>query len=270
LARRYVDALFPVLWRLVDGAVAHSEHDRPALEERFGLGHRPLVTVPHGPHHTPAWPKPRAVTGPCTLLYFGVIRPYKGLEDLVRAFGRLSRQDAEGLRLLVVGETWEGHRLPLELIAACPHRDRSEVVNRYVTDEELVGFLAAADAMVLPYRRSSASGPLHLAMSAGLPVVVSAVGGLVEAVRGYEGAVLVPPRDVDELAGALLQVAELRGRHFADPHSWDRTLDGFGELFDAVAGERRAVRPPSSAAHEPQACFQAARTTSAAALPRTE
>lgn len=259
LARRYVDLLFPLLRRLVDGAVAHSEYDRPAIESRYGLGGRPIAVIPHGPHHTGGQREPRDPGEPCTLLYFGVIRPYKGLEDLVRAFGLLAPDDAARLRLLVVGETWEGHRLPLDLIAASPYRDRIEVVNRYVTDDEVAGFLAAADAMVLPYRRSSASGPLHLAMSAGLPVVVTSVGGLVEAVREYGGAVLVPPGDVDELARGLRDVTELRGRHFSDPHSWDRTLDGLGELFAAVVpGPRRQGRS------------HAVLTTSAAAFPRTE
>ena len=66
--------------------------------------------------------------------------------------------------------------------------------------------------MVLPYHRSSSSGPLHLAMSAGLPVIVTAVGGLVEAVQDYPGALLVPPRDPTALRGALLQLLERRGR----------------------------------------------------------
>jgi glycosyltransferase involved in cell wall biosynthesis len=199
----------------------------------------------------------------CTLLYFGVIRPYKGVEDLVRAFDLLPEQAAARLRLVIVGETWEGHHLPVDLVRSSPRRDRIELVNRYVTDAELAEFLAAADAMVLPYHRSSASGPLHLAMSAGLPLVVTQVGGLVEAVRGYEGAVRIPPRDPDRLSRALVDVAALRGRRFADPHSWDRTLDGFAELFSAVMSA-----PPSAGATAGH--VHASRTTSAAGLPDTE
>jgi hypothetical protein len=65
----------------------------------------------------------------------------------------------------------------------------------YVSDEELAAYVARADAIVLPYHRSSQSGPLHIALTAGLPVIVTAVGGLVEVVRDYAGAVLVPPQD---------------------------------------------------------------------------
>ena len=94
----------------------------------------------------------------------------------------------------MVGETWEGWTLPAELIAASPAADRITLVNRYVTDAEVDRFFAEADVVVLPYRRSSASGPLHIAMSHGLPVVVTAVGGLVEAAEHYSGTVFVPGR----------------------------------------------------------------------------
>jgi glycosyltransferase involved in cell wall biosynthesis len=241
LAGRYVDALFPLLLRLVDGAVVHSEHDRRAVQDRFGLEDRPLVTIPHGPHRIlPRVSQQTAGTdGDCRLLYFGLIRPYKGVEDLVRAFDSLPPEYAAGLRLTIVGETWEGHTLPLELVDTSRYRDRIDVINRYVTDAEVADLFAAADVVVLPYHRSSASGPLHLAMSAGLPVVVTAVGGLIEAVRNYGGALLVPPRDVEELARALLKARTMRNERFPDPHSWERTTDGFADLFAAVGTSGR-------------------------------
>jgi glycosyltransferase involved in cell wall biosynthesis len=71
-------------------------------------------------------------------------------------------------------------------------------------------------------------------MSKGLPVVVSRVGGLVEAVEGYAGAVLVPPANPGELRDALLHVHTLRGRTFADPHSWQRSVERYTELFEAM------------------------------------
>ncbi|HEX4704690.1 MAG TPA: glycosyltransferase, partial [Pseudonocardiaceae bacterium] len=157
----------------------------------------------------------------CRLLFFGTIRPYKGLEHLIAAFDQLPAD----YRLTVVGETWEGWTAPLELIARSPHRDRITLVNRYVSDDEVTGFFARADAVVLPYVRSSASGPLHIAMSNGLPVVVTAVGGLAEAVADYEGAITVPPADVPALTDALRSVRELAGIRYPDPHSWQRNVD---------------------------------------------
>ena len=132
---------------------------------------------------------------PFRLLYLGVIRPFKGVEDLVAAFSSLDPDQASKFRLSVVGETWEGWTAPDQAIARSPYADLIERVDRYVTDAELTAYFEQADAVVLPYHRSSSSGPLQIAMSAGLPVVVTAVGGLVEAVQDYPGAVLVPPQD---------------------------------------------------------------------------
>ena len=70
-----------------------------------------------------------------------------------------------GYWLTVVGETWEGYTLPAERIAASRHGARITFVNRYVHDADPDAYLRGADAVMLPYRRSSLSGPLHVAMA---------------------------------------------------------------------------------------------------------
>jgi glycosyltransferase involved in cell wall biosynthesis len=133
-----------------------------------------------------------------------------------------------------VGETWEGWDLPNQLIAASPHRDRITFVNRYVTDAEAAGFFAGADVVVLPYHRSSSSGPLQIAMAAGLPVVATKVGGLVEATADYPGAVLADPSSPASLADGILRAAELVGRRFQGVSTWADTARGYTELFDGI------------------------------------
>jgi glycosyltransferase involved in cell wall biosynthesis len=169
-----------------------------------------------------------------------VIRPFKGVEDIVDALELLSPEEVGRFELTVVGETWENWTLPNERIAASPYRDRIHLVNRYVSDDEVGAFFAGADVVVLPYHRSSASGPLQMAMAHGLPVVITAVGGLVEATEGYEGAIRVPPRDPVALRHALDAAYAIRGRRFRDVASWEHTLRGYGELFEelGVAGSR--------------------------------
>jgi len=112
-----------------------------------------------------------------------------------------------------------------------------------VSDEELSEHVAKADAVVLPYHRSSLSGPLFIAMTAGLPTVVTAVGGLSEVVEDYAGAVLVPPQNPVALREALLRLPAHRGERYANPRSWAQTLDGYRALIDqlsAGAGGRSA------------------------------
>jgi glycosyltransferase involved in cell wall biosynthesis len=168
------------------------------------------------------------------LLFFGVIRPYKGLEDLIRAFDALPEDQINRYWLTIVGETWEGWTLPAELIEKSRYHDRITFINRYVPDEEVATYFAGADAVVLPYHRSSASGPLHVAMSHGLPLIVTRVGGLVEASSGYEGAFLVPPQDSVALTQAILEVAKVQGQRYQDPHSWDRTVSLYDNLFNQI------------------------------------
>ena len=122
------------------------------------------------------------------LLFFGLIRPYKGLDDLLRVFNELSGEEAARLWLTVVGETWEGGTEPERLIKTSPHSDRITFVNEYVPDEVVAAAFAHADVVVLPYRRSWTGGILHVAMNQGLPIVVpTRVGGLPEAADGYDG-----------------------------------------------------------------------------------
>lgn len=239
LVARYVDTTLPRLLAKADGVVVHSEFDRQQIEARFGSwSDRPVAVAAHGPYNHL---KPLTTTshegrerGVCSLLYFGVIRPFKGVDDLLTAFDSLTDDEAKGFSLTIVGETWEGFTLPAELAQRSRHRDRIKFVNRYVSDGEAASYFAAADAVILPYHRSSSSGPLHLAMSYGLPVVVSAVGGLVEAAREYEGATFVPPHDPASIRAAILQIPSVAGRTYVDPHSWATTAGAYRDLIDRL------------------------------------
>ena len=248
-ARRYVRTLMPRLLSLVDAHVVHSSHDLRVIPAAYSLGDDELVRVmPHGPYdhvvRSVAVPGSPVTQSPFRLLYIGVVRPFKGVEDLVAAFSALDRDQASQFRLSIVGETWEGWTAPDEAIARSPHADLIERVDRYVTDTELAAHVERADAVVLPYHRSSLSGPLHIAMTAGLPVVVTAVGGLVEVVQEYTGAVLVPPRDPIALRDALLQRPACRGQRYENPHTWQRTIDSYRALINELhQTEPRSGRP---------------------------
>ena len=159
----------PRLLPLVDAHVVHSRFDMQAISSAYPLGSAIMRVIPHGPYNhlvIPESPRAHARIGfPYRLLYFGVVRPFKGVEDLVAAFSLLDRDQASQFRLSIVGETWEEWTVPDKAIARSPHADLIERVDRYVSDEELAGYVAQADAIVLPYHRSSMSGPLHIAMS---------------------------------------------------------------------------------------------------------
>jgi glycosyltransferase involved in cell wall biosynthesis len=230
LVCRYVDYMFPKLLSRVDRLVVHSEQDVRAVRERHG-DDIPVDVVTLGPlTHLPRserTPRPQGVT---RLLSFGVIRPYKGLEHLIEAFDALTPEEAERFTLTIVGETWEGWDVPAEMIAASPHRDRITFVNRYVTDEEMSRHFAEADVMVLPYLRSSGSGPLVQAMVDGLPVIVSDIESLRHSADSYTGAYFVPPADAGALRDAMFAVEPLVGVAHEDPTSWDAAIAYYERL----------------------------------------
>lgn len=241
LVKHYAGIVGGAVVRLASGYAVHSTYDAGLLRRHWRLGRKPVAVLPHGPydHIAPgagdlAAPAREAPAGVVNVLFFGIIRPYKGLEDLVDAFDSLSPEEVRGYWLTVVGETWEGWTLPAEKIAASRHRDRITFVNRYVHDAELDAWLRGADAVALPYKRSSLSGPLHVAMSYGLPILISDTGGNPESAAGYGGIVLHQPGDAASIAIGLRQVRDLSGRRFEHPRSWGAMVEAYEALFDRL------------------------------------
>lgn len=229
------------LIQVADAYVVHSPCHLDRVTVNYGLDSNDILVVPHGPFDMAGRTdvRLRRPEDPATILYFGTVRPYKGLEYLVDAFDELSSAEPGKWRLVVVGEPWEGWRLPFDKIAASVHRDSIEVIARYVHDEEIPDIFARADVVVLPYLESVASGPLHLTMAAGLPVVVTDLGGLAFAVADYRGAVLVPPSDSAAIAEGIRSAEPMFLDRFEDPHSWKRTRDAFDTLFNRLLGVER-------------------------------
>jgi glycosyltransferase involved in cell wall biosynthesis len=250
LARAWVRVLGRPFFGLADAFVVHSEVDREPISERYGIGNRPCVVIPHGPidhfasdDDSPSLPLRDPPAAVINLLFFGIIRPYKGLEDLVEAFEMLDHHEVAHYWLTVVGETWENWDLPIRLIEGSRHRSRITLVNRFVEDDEVTAYFAGADAAVLPYHRSSASSPASVAMANGLPLILTAVGGLPEAVADYEGAILVPPRDPGALRDAIRKLPQLCGRRYHDQHSWEHTASAYEGLIERL---RMPVESPKS------------------------
>jgi glycosyltransferase involved in cell wall biosynthesis len=255
----------PGLRHLIGSAehyVVHSQWDKDRLGAKFSLDPAKVSVIPHGPYPINVGPEPaptNAVTAPVreegqhegeevTILFFGTIRPYKGAEDLVEAFDLLPRDGSIHWRLLAVGETWEGWELPAEKIRESAFAEDIEFVNRYVTDAELPELFDRADIVALPYHRASASGPLHMTMHRGLPVVVTDVGGLSEAAADYTGTIFVPPANPDALAEGIVSALDLRAQHHTDLHTWDVSRECYAALIEdirfareQVAGERKTT-----------------------------
>ncbi len=126
------------------------------------------------------------------LLFFGYIRKYKGLDVLLKAMPGLLKLDST-LKLLVVGESYDEISLYKDMIVELNLEDSVKLINRFVPNEEVGKYYAAADLVILPYRSATQSGILNVAYGFGKPVLVTRVGGLMESIdEGKTGFIVEP------------------------------------------------------------------------------
>ncbi len=136
-------------------------------------------------------------------LFFGIVRPYKGLKYLIEAVGWLHRTGKD-VALVVAGEIWGDKRRYEELVEEHNLQDLVRLEDRYIPDEELEAYFSSADVLVAPYIDGSQSAAVKLAMSYHLPIVTSDI--LAEegpADPAVDVLVSVPPGDATALAQAI-------------------------------------------------------------------
>jgi glycosyltransferase involved in cell wall biosynthesis len=232
------------LFGSMDAVVAHSEHGAARLREDVGLDPSRVRVIPHGafdyltrlPEEKPLPAELEGADGP-VILFFGLLRPYKGLDTLFEAFRQI-----EGTELWIVGNP----RMDIEPLraaaAAAPGRIR--FVTRFIEEAEIPPIFRRADLVVLPYRDAEHSGVLYTGLAFAKPLVLSAVGGFPE-VAATGAARLVPPEDPAALASVLTELtgdpaarerlANAAREAAAGPYSWDavaaQTLALYQELI---------------------------------------
>jgi len=158
------------------------------------------------------------------VLFFGNVRPYKGLMTLVESFASVV---AQAHAVLIVAGTFFDKMEPYQRrIAELQLDDSVRLFPDYIPDEEVAGLFALSDLVVLPYRSASQSGAIPLASLFEKPVVASAVGGIPSALAGT-GA-LVPPNDPDALATAIVQALQ------DPPAPPPRDVEGWNSWREAV------------------------------------
>ncbi len=135
------------------------------------------------------------------IMFFGFVRPYKGLEYLIQAMPLVLRQ--RKAHLIVVGEFWTSPEFYERYAREYGVADAVTLINRYVPNEELGPFFELADVVVLPYISATQSAVVQLAYGFGMPVITTRVGGLHEVVHDGVSGLVVPPQDEQALAAAI-------------------------------------------------------------------
>jgi len=233
------------LFGRMDAVIAHSEHGAARLRDEVGIEADRVRVIPHGafdylttlPEEKPLPKELEGAEGP-VILFFGLLRPYKGLDVLLEAYRKVGNAE-----LWIVGNP----RMEVEplraLAASAPGRVR--FVTRFIDDAEIPPIFRRADVVVLPYRDAEHSGVLYTGLAFGKPLVLSAVGGFPE-IAATGAARLVPPEDPAALAAALAELctdpaareslATAARAAAAGPYSWDAVAAQTLSLYEELAG----------------------------------
>src|SRR5438552_9627061 len=262
-----------IQYRLTDHIFVHTEKMKRELLAEFGVLESAVSVIPYGINNavpdtdlTPDEARERLgiKREERTLLFFGSIAPYKGLEYLVAAFQQVLTRHAD-YRLIIAGLPKKGCETYLHEIQETISRgmSRGRVLQKiaYISDEETEVYFKAADVFVLPYTNIFQSGVLFLGYSFGLPVVAADVGSLKENIIVGETGFLFRPGDPVDLAETIetyfsssvfknLESRRREIRNYANArHSWgtvgQMTRDVYAGLVRPIMGDhgrRQALR----------------------------
>jgi glycosyltransferase involved in cell wall biosynthesis len=235
---------FARLLRRMDAVVTLSEHGAEIARDLAGVEPERVRVIPHGafdyltklPDEAPLPGELAEVDAP-VVLFFGLIRPYKAVDVLLRAFREIS-----GAELWIVGRPLGVDVDELRTIAA-ESRSPVRMVTRFIDDEEVPALFRRADLVVLPYRDAEQSGVLFTALAFGKPMVMTDVGGFGEVAAQGAGR-LVPPDDPDALGAAMSELladpaererlAAGASAAAAGPYSWDAIAEQHLVLYSEL------------------------------------
>lgn len=232
------------LLQRMDAVVSLTEYGAGVLRERAGVDPGRIHVIPHGPldylahlpDEAPLPPELAEVEGP-VVLFFGLIRPYKGVDLLLDAFREVS-----GAELWVVGRPFgvETGEL-MEAAGRCNATVR--LVQRFIEDREVAAFFRRADLVVLPHRDAEQSGVLFTALAFGSAILMSDVGGFPEvaalgagrvfaagdagALRQALSELLASPAERERLAVGALAAAE-------GPYAWEEIASRHIRLYETL------------------------------------
>lgn len=171
------------------------------------------------------------------LLFFGFVRRYKGLEYLIKAMPIILKK--KDVSLIIAGEFWELKKEILNDIKRLNLEKKVKIFDKYILNEEIGKYYCAADVVVLPYTHATNSGIVQTAFGFHKPVIVTAVGGLPEAVINGKTGFIVPPKNPRAIANAVIKyykdnkekefIKEIKND--SSRFSWDNMVNNIESFF---------------------------------------
>ena len=175
------------------------------------------------------------------ILYFGIIRDYKGFDILLKAIAELKKRNTD-FHLLAGGECYGNDEKYNKLISDLGISNYITWHNRYIPDSEVTDYFSAADVVALPYRTASQSGITQIAYFDNLPVIATNVGGLPEIVDEGKSGFIISPENPEELAVVLVENLDNSTffgmskyiTTFKEKFSWEYFVDGIETVYKRI------------------------------------
>lgn len=176
------------------------------------------------------------------LLFFGLVRKYKGLNTLLQAMPRVIEHFRGDVRLLIAGEFYDKIENYTSVISDSGIAEHITIDNRFIPDEEVGNYFAAADAVVMPYISASQSGIAQTAFGFGKPVISTITGGLPEIIDDGATGLLCPPENPEALADTICKFYSLHGKidwksnisQILDKFSWNTMAEGVEDFLTSM------------------------------------
>lgn len=161
------------------------------------------------------------------ILFFGYIKPYKGLDILIEAFS-LFKNKFENSHLLIVGEVYGNSETYLKLIKKKNLKEDVTFIDRFVADDEIELYFKAADVLALPYKQATQSGVVQIAYDMNLGAVATPIGGLPELVVHKKTGIVAKTTKPTDFSEALIEYFSLEHKDIkqnikdvSENYSWD-------------------------------------------------
>ena len=243
-----LDKLFaPLYVRATDGFVALSDSVVQDIN-RLDPSHKPKTSYPHPiyDHYGEQMSKEEACLAlhlqpeKQYMLFFGLVRAYKGLDLLLDAFGKVKDQ-LPNLQLIIAGEFYEDEDKYRTQIANNQLTDRVIIKNEFIADADLRKYFGAADLIVQPYKSATQSGVTQVAFHFEKPMLVTNVGGLGEIVHDHQMGYAVDP-NAQAIAEALTDYyTQNRQADYTayliqqkENYSWTKLAESFVTIYNNI------------------------------------
>lgn len=241
------------IWREFDHLITHSETSRAILCQH-GIHAERISVIPHGVLDTAATTAPTLPdAAPVTILLFGRIKPYKGIDLMIEALGRIPPQLRTHCRVLIVGEPMMAVDTLQQRAAALGVAGNIVWDLRYVSDGDMAAVFRQADIFAFPYREIDTSGVLMSCLPYGKPIIASAVGAFPKILEDGVHGRIVPPEDPAALADAvtaLLTDPALRATYGHNVTTLSARIPSWDVIAkQTMAVYERLIRARGGAAH---------------------